>query len=122
MFEGIDEIRRTRKKYNAQMFLSGVDAFREYEELEAKALAAGALAPKSKELIALGISISQACYGCIEYHVGRAVELGASRQEVLEAAAVALVLGGGLAQWPARFVFKVLEELEHQEHRGEPCR
>jgi hypothetical protein len=28
---------------------------------------------------------------------------------------VALALGGGLAQWPVRFVFKVLEELEHQE-------
>jgi hypothetical protein len=27
---------------------------------------------------------------------------------------VALALGGGMAQWPARFVFKVLEELERQ--------
>jgi alkylhydroperoxidase/carboxymuconolactone decarboxylase family protein YurZ len=43
--------------------------------------------------------------------VSRAVELGADRQEILEATAVALAVGGGLAQWPARFVFKVLQDL-----------
>lgn len=26
---------------------------------------------------------------------------------------MALALGGSMADWPARFVFKVLEELEH---------
>jgi len=46
-----------------------------------------------------------------------AAELGASRSEILEAAAVALALGGGLAQWPARFVFKVLDELGAQGER-----
>jgi len=40
--------------------------------------------------------------------------MGASRAEILEATAVALVMGGGNAQWPVRFVFKVLEELEQK--------
>jgi hypothetical protein len=40
-----------------------------------------------------------------------AAELGASRKEISEATAVALALGGGIAQWPARFVFKVLDEI-----------
>jgi alkylhydroperoxidase/carboxymuconolactone decarboxylase family protein YurZ len=38
--------------------------------------------------------------------------LGATKEEILEATAVAVALGGGVAEWPARFVFKVLEELE----------
>ena len=38
--------------------------------------------------------------------------MGASRKEILEATAVALAVCGGTSQWPARFVFKVLEELE----------
>jgi alkylhydroperoxidase/carboxymuconolactone decarboxylase family protein YurZ len=38
--------------------------------------------------------------------------LGASQEEILETAAVALAIGGGNAQWPVRYVFKVLEELE----------
>ncbi len=37
--------------------------------------------------------------------------MGASREEILEATAVTVALGGGLAEWPARFVLKVLEEL-----------
>jgi alkylhydroperoxidase/carboxymuconolactone decarboxylase family protein YurZ len=44
--------------------------------------------------------------------------LGASKQEIQEATAVAIALGGGLAEWPARFVFKVLEELEKLEDKN----
>jgi alkylhydroperoxidase/carboxymuconolactone decarboxylase family protein YurZ len=63
MFEDIKEIRQLRKKYNAKMFSSGIGAFRELEALEANALREGALKQKDKELIALGISISQGCTG-----------------------------------------------------------
>lgn len=63
MFDRIDEIRRFRKKYNLKMYRSGIKTFRELEEVEGNALADGALARKYKELIALGISISKACYG-----------------------------------------------------------
>ena len=63
MFNDIDQIRATRKKYNLQMLRSGISTFREIGELEANALRDGALAQKYKELIALGIGISQGCYG-----------------------------------------------------------
>ena len=63
MFENIDEIRKTRKKYNHKMFQSGISTFREMEQLEASAFQPGSLDQKYKELIALGISIGQACYG-----------------------------------------------------------
>lgn len=63
MFEDVRQIRKLRKKYNAQMFRSGISTFRELEELEANALRDGELARKYKELIALGISISHGCYG-----------------------------------------------------------
>jgi hypothetical protein len=63
MFENVEQIRKLRKKYNAQMFHTGISTFRELEDLEANALRDGELARKHKELIALGISISHACYG-----------------------------------------------------------
>ena len=63
MFEEISQIRKTRKKYNAQMFRSGISTFREIEELEANAFRDDALTQKHKELVALGIGISQGCYG-----------------------------------------------------------
>jgi alkylhydroperoxidase/carboxymuconolactone decarboxylase family protein YurZ len=63
MFDEIEEIRKTRKKYNNLMFNSGIGTFRQFEDLEANALKDGALSRKHKELIALGISITQKCYG-----------------------------------------------------------
>ena len=63
MFDHIDEIRRFRRTYNLKMVRSGIRTFRELEEMEGNALADGALSRKHKELVALGISISKACYG-----------------------------------------------------------
>jgi alkylhydroperoxidase/carboxymuconolactone decarboxylase family protein YurZ len=63
MFPNINEIRKTRKKYNWQMYQSGINAFREIGEVEVNALKDGVLAQKYKELVALGISISNGCYG-----------------------------------------------------------
>lgn len=112
MFDDPNEYRKLRKRYNGKMFLSGVGAFREFEDLEGHALADGALSQKHKELIALAVSITHSCYGCVEYHVTKALDLGATRKEVVETAAVALALGGGVVQWPARYVFRVLEDIE----------
>ncbi len=114
MFEDVQTYRSLRKKYNLQMFRSGVDTFRGFEELEANAFKDGALDQKTKELIGIAVSITASCYGCVEYHVTHALELGATREQVAEAAAVALCLGGGTSHWPARYVFKVMEELEQQ--------
>lgn len=63
MFEDISQIRLNRKKYSLAMRRSGIRAFRQLEEMEADALKDGALPQKQKELIALGISISNACHG-----------------------------------------------------------
>ena len=63
MFPNNNEIRKTRKKYNWQMYQSGINTFRESGQVEANTLKDGTLAQKYKELIALGISISNKCYG-----------------------------------------------------------
>ncbi len=63
MFPNVKEIREARKKYNWQMYQSGIRTYREAGELEDNALKEGVLAQKYKELIALGISVSNSCYG-----------------------------------------------------------
>ncbi|HZT07523.1 MAG TPA: carboxymuconolactone decarboxylase family protein [Chloroflexota bacterium] len=65
--------------------------------LHKKALASGALPGHIKELIALGISVSSRCDGCIAYHVHDALGAGATRAEILEAIGVAVMMGGGPA-------------------------
>lgn len=68
-----------------------------FAALHKAALADGALARKTKELIAVGIAIAARCDGCIAYHVHSAIKAGASRQEITEAIGVAMLMGGGPA-------------------------
>jgi AhpD family alkylhydroperoxidase len=66
-----------------------------FARLHKKAVEEGALGAKTKELMALAISIVVHCEGCIAYHVHDAVAAGATRQELLETIGVGLLMGGG---------------------------
>ncbi len=59
------------------------------------AKADGALSEKTKEFIALGIAVSTRCDSCIGFHVRSLVRLGATRDEMCEALAMATYMGGG---------------------------
>ncbi|PHS77538.1 MAG: 4-carboxymuconolactone decarboxylase [Robiginitomaculum sp.] len=113
MFNNINEIRQFRKKYSGKLFLSGIGTFKKLSDAEEDALKEGALSQKQKELIALGISVSNKCYGCIEFHLTRLLDLNSNRKEILEATVVAVALSGSTADYPARYVIHVLEELEN---------
>ena len=63
--------------------------------MSAAAMAAGAVSDKHKELIALGISVSQRCPACIGFHTKALIKLGATRTEFEEALGVAVYMGGG---------------------------
>ncbi len=66
-----------------------------FSRLHDNVIADGALDAKSKELIALGISICIRCEGCIVSHVHSALEHGATKEEILETIEVAIMMGGG---------------------------
>ena len=53
-------------------------------------MAEGALSSKIKELIALAISITRECDGCVVAHARGAVRRGASGEEVAEMIGVAI--------------------------------
>jgi AhpD family alkylhydroperoxidase len=66
-----------------------------FARLHKKAVEDGALSGKIKEMMALAISISIGCEGCIAYHVHDAILAGATRQELMETIGVGLMMGGG---------------------------
>lgn len=66
-----------------------------FQALHDAAVREGALSPKMKELIALGIAIAVHCEGCIACHVHDALQHGASREEIAETVGVAVMMGGG---------------------------
>ncbi|CAA7624619.1 carboxymuconolactone decarboxylase family protein [Magnetospirillum sp. UT-4] len=55
----------------------------------------GVLDAKTKELVALGISIAVRCDGCIAFHTRSARDLKATREEILEVIGMAIYMGGG---------------------------
>jgi AhpD family alkylhydroperoxidase len=55
----------------------------------------GALDLKTKELMSVSIGVYNRCEYCIVYHSYKAFESGATKEEVLEAAMVAVAFGGG---------------------------
>ena len=69
-----------------------MDAF---AQLQQAATASGALDAKTKRLVMVGIALSQRCDQCIRVHVDAALELGATRAELFDAAAAAILMGGG---------------------------
>ena len=55
----------------------------------------GKLSVKTKELIALAVSLGAGCQLCYESHIKKAKDLGNSDEEIREAIAVAEVLASG---------------------------
>lgn len=55
----------------------------------------GQLSIKEKEFIALGIAVSTRCEYCIYHHTMAAMKTGATEEEILEAASVAIYMSGG---------------------------
>jgi AhpD family alkylhydroperoxidase len=66
-----------------------------FAALAQAALAPGALDVKTKELIALAISVAVRCDDCVAFHARAAVEQGASRAEMLETLGMAIYMGAG---------------------------
>lgn len=59
------------------------------------ASAPGVLDAKTKELIALGMGVAARCDGCIAFHTRTALELGTTREELMEVLGMAIYMGGG---------------------------
>ena len=68
-----------------------------FSRLHKKAVETGVLDAKTKELMALAISIAVHCEGCIAYHTHDAIQAGATRPELIETIGVAIMMGGGPA-------------------------
>ena len=88
---------------------SAPDAMKAFSEMGQAALAAGALDTRTKELMALAISVAVRCDPCITYHASAARRQGATREEVAENVSLALYMGAGPS---AMYAAQVLEAFD----------
>lgn len=71
------------------------DVMKGFSAIAQAALKANALDTKTKELIALAISVATRCDGCIGFHAEAAVKQGATRDEIMETMGMAIYMGAG---------------------------
>ena len=76
------------------------------------ALKANALDTKTKELIALAISVAIRCDDCIAFHAKAAVDRGATREEVLETLGMAIYMGIGPAAMYASHAIEAFDQFK----------
>jgi AhpD family alkylhydroperoxidase len=89
------------------------DTIQGFGGLFQKVMKDGALTVKEKELIALSIGVAMHCPPCIRSHVQKCLDHGATRQQILEAASVAVVMAGGPAYVHIPLVLDTLDDLQN---------
>lgn len=87
------------------------ETVRGFQSLYRSSMSAGALDGKTKELIALAISVAVRCDDCIGMHTEAALKAGASRAEIEEALGVCLMMGGGPAMMYATHALAAADQL-----------
>jgi len=92
-----------------QFYSEKSSVYRAFVDMEKATYEAGALDSRTKELIAVGISIVGNCESCMEWHIKKALEQGASEEQVIEAIGVGIEMSGGPGTVAARFAYKVLK-------------
>jgi len=68
-----------------------------FNELMKQYYKPSALDRKYKELMAVAASVATRCIPCLANHMNNAVSAGATREEVIDAAAIGVEFGGGPA-------------------------
>jgi AhpD family alkylhydroperoxidase len=106
-----EEISKNRKKAHSKLLKLNSKVYRSFLEMEKVTYSEGYLSVKTKELIAVGISVVKDCESCMQWHIQEAAKAGASLQEVLEAIEVGIEFGGGPATVSARFALEVMESV-----------
>jgi AhpD family alkylhydroperoxidase len=79
--------------------------------------AEGGLSAKHKELIALAVGVAARCEACVYTHTEKCLKAGASPREVMDAAGVAVMMGGGPVY---TYATVVAAALKHWETKGPP--
>jgi AhpD family alkylhydroperoxidase len=91
----LEEILIKRKKNRDRLEKEAPNLFNGFNELMKNYYKNSALDQKYKELIAVGAAIATRCIPCLANHANNAISNGATREEIIDAAAIGVEFGGG---------------------------
>ncbi|SJZ35898.1 carboxymuconolactone decarboxylase family protein [Selenihalanaerobacter shriftii] len=87
------------------------EQMKKFKDFSKSVMKDGALSKKQKKLIALGAALAKRCDYCIVKNLNEAIELEASKEEILEAASVVMLLDGGPGVAYSTFLLEKYNEL-----------
>lgn len=87
------------------------DIMKAFHQLRETAAREGVLSARVKQIMFLATAVALRCEPCIRTHAKKAVEMGISRKEILEAVGIAIVMAGGPAVAYSSMVIDILDEL-----------
>ncbi|MGB9429000.1 MAG: carboxymuconolactone decarboxylase family protein [Gammaproteobacteria bacterium] len=111
MGKRVKEFNEFRRKMNARILAEDNRVIKRVFSVDSLTYTEGALSAKTKELLGLTASMVLRCDDCVSYHLGQCVELGCSKEEIIEAMSVALVVGGTIVIPHLRRAVAFLDEV-----------
>ncbi|MGH8378121.1 MAG: carboxymuconolactone decarboxylase family protein [Gammaproteobacteria bacterium] len=105
------EFTEFRRKMNERILAEDNRVIKRVFSVDSLAYQDGALPAKTKELLGLTASMVLRCDDCVAYHIGQCLETGSSRDEIMEAMSVSLVVGGTIVIPHLRRAVAFLDEV-----------
>jgi AhpD family alkylhydroperoxidase len=113
--EGIEEFKQERDRLNEiVMKYAGLETKRFFSLDSQVYREGGALPVKIKEVMGLVASLVLRCDDCIKYHIIRCFEEQVTDQELEEAIAISLIVGGSITIPHLRRAFDSWEDLKNK--------
>jgi AhpD family alkylhydroperoxidase len=106
-----DKMKQVRT-YTGKLSTALPEVMKNFYALSKASSASGVVDSKTKELIALAISVTTHCDDCIAFHTNSALSAGATKEEIVEVLGVAVFMGGGPALMYATHVMAAIEEFQ----------
>lgn len=106
--------RQRRAEGNESVLEADHLGIKRFFNLDTNAYQDGALTGKTKELLGLVASAVLRCNDCIDYHLEQCADAGYTREEIVDAMNVALVVGGSIVIPHLRHAMKTLDLLEQE--------
>jgi AhpD family alkylhydroperoxidase len=107
----LEDISKRRRETHSDFTKLGSKGYQAYVRMAETVFQDGALPKKTKELVAIGISVVEHCEPCMQWHIEQAARCGGSLHEILEAVDVGICMGGGPACASAGFALEVMKDV-----------
>jgi AhpD family alkylhydroperoxidase len=117
MGEGkIERFEQERERLNQIVMKYGGTSIKRFFSIDSQVYSQGALPARTKELLGLVSSLVLRCDDCVKYHIIRCHQEGLKDDELDEALAIALVVGGSITIPHLRRALEAWDELKAAEN------